>query len=81
MLKYPIRWLFWPSINIDGNFELEHTAMKDPLSDVRLSDGEAFMVRELSYDFHLKISTEIAEVCKFSQVHILNRSPKHSIYC
>jgi hypothetical protein len=57
-----LRWLYVPSINVDGNFELEHLAMKDPLSDVSLSNGEGFMVEQSQFLYHLGFSMDTKEV-------------------
>jgi hypothetical protein len=57
-----LRWLYVPSINVDGNFELEHLAMKDPLSDVSLSNGEGFMVEQSQFLYHLGFSVDSKEV-------------------
>jgi hypothetical protein len=59
-----IRWLYIPNINVDGNFELEHLAMKDPLSDVSLSNGEGFMVEDTQYKFHLDMTQDSKEVSR-----------------
>jgi hypothetical protein len=36
--------------------------MRQPENDVRLSDGEAFMVASGPYDEHLQVATDIREV-------------------
>lgn len=51
------------SINVDGNFELEHMNMKHPEADISLSNGEAFMVESSNYHYHLGIGGDKTEVC------------------
>jgi hypothetical protein len=62
LLNFDFRWLYIPSINVDGNFELEHLAMKDPLLDVSLSNGEGFMVEDFQYQYHLGLAKDATEV-------------------
>lgn len=39
--------------------------MKHPEDDVHLTNGDGFMVAEGRYKEHLKVATEIKEVCAF----------------
>ena len=61
-----LRWLYMSSINVDGNFELEHMNMKHPEADISLSNGEAFMVESSNYHYHLGIGRDNTEVWPIS---------------
>jgi hypothetical protein len=63
--NYVHRWLFRRSIVVDGNFSAEHMKMLRPDDDVRLANGEGYMVEEVSYQEHLKDSLDIREVKSF----------------
>jgi hypothetical protein len=46
----------------DGNFKPDHLKQKNDESDVRLTDGEAFMTNETRYQMHLGKAVEIKSV-------------------
>jgi len=47
---------------MDGNFQAEHMKMRNPESDVPLSDGTGFMVSKTQYESHLKSAAERQQV-------------------
>ena len=53
---------------MDGNFQAEHMKMKNPESDVPLSDGTGFMVSNELYKSHLKLAVERWQVSSISRV-------------
>jgi hypothetical protein len=57
------RWLFRRSLVIDGNFSAEHLKMSRAEKDVKLVNGEGYMVEESRYQQHLSENLEIPEVC------------------
>jgi len=64
MLEY-LRWIYQRSLVIDGNFKLDNLKMRQAEDDVRLSDGEAFMVTSGPYHEHINAGTDLKEVRKF----------------
>jgi hypothetical protein len=60
--KYDYSWLFRRSIVVDGNFSAEHMKMLKAEKDVRLVNGEGYMVEEDRYQRHLKNSSDQKEV-------------------
>lgn len=46
----------------DGNFSAEQLKMKHPEHDIRLSDGDGFMVGSAKYKRHLTVAKELKEV-------------------
>jgi hypothetical protein len=56
------RWLYRPSLVVDGNFKAEQIKMRRPQDDVALIDGEGYMVTDGPYREHLKASIETKEV-------------------
>jgi hypothetical protein len=55
-------WLFRRSIVVDGNFSAEHMKMLKADEDIRLVNGEGYMVEEKLYQEHLKASSDQKEV-------------------
>ncbi len=49
-------------IVMDGNFVSEHLQMKNPVDDVKLSDGHGFMVTAEQYEAHLKVANDTRKV-------------------
>lgn len=47
---------------VDGNFTAQHMNMRQPQSDVFLSDGLGYMVKEAEYQAHLSSAKESKEV-------------------
>jgi hypothetical protein len=47
---------------VDGNFSAEHMKMLRAEKDVRLVNGEGYMVEEERYQMHLKNSSDQKEV-------------------
>lgn len=47
---------------MDGNFSAEHQPMKNPQDDVRLVDGQSFMVTSRPYKEHLKTAVHFHQV-------------------
>jgi hypothetical protein len=47
---------------MDGNFQAEHMKMRNPETDVSLSDGTGFMVSPAPYELHLKSAVERRQV-------------------
>ena len=56
------RWLYRPSLVVDGNFKAEQIKMRRPQDDVALIDGEGYMVTDGPYSEHLKACNETKEV-------------------
>jgi hypothetical protein len=56
------RVLYRPSFVIDGNFKLQHLAMRRPDDDVFLRDGQGHMVGQEPYWMHLTNTVEWLEV-------------------
>jgi len=54
--------LFMQGFMMDGNFQAEHMRMRNPESDVPLSDGTGFMVSKTQYKSHLKSAAERQQV-------------------
>ncbi|KAI1789363.1 hypothetical protein LXA43DRAFT_892969, partial [Ganoderma leucocontextum] len=50
----PHSWKYMPRIIMDGNFSTKYQPMKNPQDDVRLADGQSFMVTSRPYKEHLK---------------------------
>jgi uncharacterized protein YlzI (FlbEa/FlbD family) len=52
---------------VDGNFSAEHMKMLRPDTDIRLVNGEGYMVEETLYQEHLQESVDQREVsiCQF----------------
>ena len=63
---------------MDGNFSAEHLKMPRAEKDVRLSNGEGFMVEDVTYQQHLSKGLEIQDVGsnteRLTQAHIHNRN-------
>ena len=57
-----LRYKYRRSIVLDGNFSAQHRGMKHPEEDVRLADGEVFMVKSGPYKQHLQSAVEFKEV-------------------
>ena len=60
--------IFMPGFMMDGNFQAEHMKMKNPESDVPLSDGTGFMVSNEPYKSHLKSAVERRQVSSIPRV-------------
>ena len=58
--------LFMRGFMMDGNFQAEHMRMRNPASDVPLSDGTGFMVSKKQYKLHLKSAAERQQVSSIS---------------
>ena len=56
------RWLYTRSETLDGNFQINKLKTKNPLDDVALADGKAFMVKEAEYREHIRITIDDKEV-------------------
>ena len=54
--------LFMQGFMMDGNFQAEHMRMRNPESDVPLSDGTGFMVSKKQYKSHLNSAVERQQV-------------------
>ncbi|KAG1721475.1 uncharacterized protein EDB91DRAFT_1088440 [Suillus paluster] len=46
-------WLYFRSLVMDGNFKAEHLYAVNPMDEVSLMDGRAFMVGDATYKAHL----------------------------
>jgi hypothetical protein len=57
--------LFMRGFMMDGNFQAEHMRMKNPKTDVPLSDGTGFMVSKKPYESHLKSAAERQQVALY----------------
>jgi len=68
--------LFMQGFMIDGNFQAEHMRMRNPESDVPLSDGTRFMVSKKQYKSHLNSAVKRQQVN--SIFHISAGSCLHS---
>jgi hypothetical protein len=62
LIIYNHSWLYRRSIVVDGNFSAEHMKMLRAEKDVRLVNGEGYMVEEKLYQEHLKNSSDLKEV-------------------
>ena len=60
------RLLYRPSYVTDGNFKLEHLAMRRPDDDVFLRDGQGHIVGREPYRTHLKNTVERLQVSYIS---------------
>ena len=60
--------LFMRGFMMDGNFQAEHMRMRNPESDVPLSDGTGFMVSKKQYKLHLKSAAERQQVSSISRI-------------
>jgi hypothetical protein len=49
---------------VDGNFSAEHMKMRKPGGDVRLVNGEGYVVEEEAYRTHLSSAIETKQVFK-----------------
>ena len=56
------RILYRPSFVTDGNFKLQHLAMRRPDDDVFLRDGQGHMVGREPYRTHIETTTEQYQV-------------------
>jgi len=56
------RWLFRRSLVVDGNFSAEHLKMRKAETDVRLVNGEGYMVEEGNYQCHLSEGANVSQV-------------------
>ena len=56
------RLLYRPSFVGDGNFKLEHLAMRRPENDVFLRDGQGHIVDRERYRTHLNATVERLQV-------------------
>jgi hypothetical protein len=78
LLMINARWLFRRSIVVDGNFSAEHLKMPRAEKDVRLSNGEGFIVEDVKYQQHLSQALEIQDVGSktesMTHAHIHNRN-------
>lgn len=50
------------SVIMDGNFSAQHQKMKKPEDDVRLADGNGYMVTDGPYKEHLKTAKVFNQV-------------------
>jgi hypothetical protein len=60
------RLLYRPSYVTDGNFKLEHLAMRRPEDDVFLRDGQGHIVGRERYRTHLSCTVETLQVGQLS---------------
>jgi hypothetical protein len=78
LLMRNARWLFRRSIVVDGNFSAEHLKMPRAEKDVRLSNGEGFIVEEVKYQKHLSEGLGTQDVGSntesLTHAHIHNRN-------
>ena len=56
------RWLYCPSIVVNGKFKAEQIKMRKPEDDIGLIDGEGYMVTDGPYQEHLSSTAETKEV-------------------
>ena len=69
-LPFEIRWLYRPSIVMDGNFCAEHLKMRKPEDDVALSDGDGFFTSLSDYELHLQETVETKQVEHSFQIFV-----------
>jgi len=62
LLMRNARWLFRRSIVVDGNFSAEHLKMRTAVKDVRLANGEGYIVEDANYQKHLSEGFEVRDV-------------------
>lgn len=65
----PPRLLYRPSFVADGNFKLQHLAMRCPDDDVFLCDGQGHMAGREPYGTHIRTTVE-----HFQVWHVANQS-------
>ena len=53
---------YYRVLAIDGNFKGDHVRMRNPKDDVKLTNGEGYMVADSRYQEHLKITKEVKQV-------------------
>src|SRR5208283_1054880 len=87
------RWLYHPSLVVDGNFKAEQIKMRRPEDDVALIDGEGYMVTDGPYCEHLREAVEAKEVVNLicllcsadatcsSEIHLLQSQSSQSSKC
>lgn len=51
-------WVTRRSITVDGNFHADHIKMRRPDLDIRLSNGQGFMVEDARYKEYLSVAKE-----------------------
>lgn len=60
--KNASRYKYSRDLVLDGNFSADQTKMKRPDDDVHLTNGDGFMVRESSYQDHIRTAQEVKQV-------------------
>ena len=50
---------------MDGNFTADHVRMRHPENDVGLTNGQGYMVEDVTYREHLSVTKEVKQVCIF----------------
>lgn len=56
-------WVTRRAITVDGNFHADHIKMRRPDLDIKLSNGQGFMVEDVRYKEYLSIAKEPRVVC------------------
>jgi hypothetical protein len=56
-------WVTRRTIAVDGNFHADHIKMRRPDLDIRLTDGQGYMVEESQYNEYLSLAKEPRLVC------------------
>jgi len=58
-------WVTRRTITVDGNFHADHIKMRRPDLDIKLTDGQGFMVEDEEYKAYLSVAKEPRLVCSF----------------
>lgn len=51
-------WVTRRTITVDGNFHADHIKMRRPEQDIKLTDGQGYMVEEAQYQEYLGVAKE-----------------------
>ena len=61
--KHLPSWVTCRTITVDGNFHADHIKMRRPDLDIRLTNGQGYMVEEEQYKEYLSVAKEPRLVC------------------
>jgi hypothetical protein len=64
-------WVTRRTIAIDGNFHADHIKMRRPDLDIRLTNGQGYMVEETRYMEYLRVVQEPKFVCSLAYLALL----------
>jgi|ERR1700679_206578 len=64
-------WVTRRTITVDGNFHADHIKMRKPELDVKLTNGQGYMVEEAQYQEYLSAAKEPVFVCWSIHCHFI----------